>query len=153
MTESVARSRALYFCLPLSGSLSLSLLLSFSHPPALIPSCPLALSPPLSRPHLFPTLAHALPHSCETPLSSWYTLSVSLVRISGIRNVPPLAASLCRLFHPRVFNPIHFLSSSRFTYSITPLFFVSFSLACSFLLHLPSSSASHASSIPFHLAK
>lgn len=161
VTESVARSRALYFCLPLSGSLTLSLSHSHPliHPPSHSPVLSLSHTPsPLSRLYPFLSRAHALPHSCETPFSSWYTLFVSLVRTGRIRsNVPPLSQlPSVRYFTPAcstLFTSSRSLFLSLHSSHSSPPVPLSLSLARSFLSHLPSASALYASSTPFHLVK
>lgn len=69
VTESVARSRALYFCLPLSGSLTLSL--SHSHP---------LIHPPSHSPVLSLSLSHSLPSLSLLPLPQPCSCSTSLLR-------------------------------------------------------------------------
>lgn len=98
VTESVARSRALYLCLSLSIRLSLAL------------PCSLSLS--------------------------WRTFPISLAR-NGMRKNVPRSVFLYSLFHSRAVSIL-------LTFSL---------LYSSFLLYLPSSSRSHASPVPFHLAK
>lgn len=73
VTESVARSRALYFCLPLSGSLTLSL--SHSHPLIHPPSH----SPVLSLSLTLPPLSLA-----STPSSAVLMLYLTLARLRSL---------------------------------------------------------------------